>query len=99
TAQLQTLAHEEHYQHHAHAVQLPKVERLSYDFLQLCRKRYSPDADFILTKWDAAELATLLQEASLSFPYYNDLDGQYVNEKARVSLYGCFYNVKEIENG
>ncbi len=42
TAQFQTLAHEEHYQHHAHAVQLPKVERLSYDFLQLCRKRYSP---------------------------------------------------------
>ncbi|MCQ5247175.1 hypothetical protein NE548_09560, partial [Lactobacillus gasseri] len=72
---------------------------LSYDFLQLCRKRYSPDADFILTKWDAAELATLLQEASLSFPYYNDHDGQYVNEKARVSLYGCFYNVKDIENG
>ena len=90
TAQFQTLAHEEHFQHHAHAVQLPKVERLSYDFLQLCRKRYSPDADFILTKWDTAELATLLQEASLSFPYYNDLDGQYVNENARVSLYGCF---------
>ena len=37
TAQFQTLAHEEHYQHHAHAVQLPKVERLSYDFLQLCK--------------------------------------------------------------
>lgn len=65
TAHFQTLAHEEHYQHHEYAVQLPKVERLSYDFLQLCRKRYSPDADFTLTKWDAAELATLLQEASL----------------------------------
>lgn len=37
---------------------------ISYNFV----KRYSPDADFILTKWDAAELATLLQEASLSFP-------------------------------
>ena len=66
TAHFQTLAHEEHYQYHEHAVQLPKVERLSYDFLQLCRKRYSPDADFTLTKWDAAELATLLQEATLS---------------------------------
>ena len=54
TAHFQTLHHEEHYQHTMHAVQLPKVERLSYDFLQLCRKRYSPDADFILTKWDAA---------------------------------------------
>ena len=68
---------------------------ISYNFV----KRYSPDADFILTKWDAAELATLLQEASLSFPYYNDLDGKYTNENARVSLYGCFYNVKNIENG
>ena len=52
-----------------------------------------------LTKWDATELATLLQEASLSFPYYNDIDGKYVNENVRVSLYGCFYNVKDIENG
>ncbi len=44
------------------------------------QKTVFPDADFILTKWDAAELATLLQEASLSFPYSNDLDGTYVNE-------------------
>ncbi|UFH98957.1 SagB family peptide dehydrogenase [Bacillus toyonensis] len=99
TEHFQTLAHEEYYQHHAHTVQLPKVERLSYDFLHLCKERYSPNDDFTLTKWDAAELATLLQEASLSFPYYNDLDGKYINENARVSLYGCFYNVKTIENG
>ncbi len=52
---------------------------ISYNFAE---NGIPPDADFILTKWDAAELATLLQEASLSFPYYNDLDGQYVNEKS-----------------
>ncbi|MFJ8415007.1 SagB family peptide dehydrogenase [Bacillus paramycoides] len=99
TEHFQTLTHEERHQYNTHTLQLPKVERLSYDFLHLCKKRYSPDADFILTKWDAVELATLLQEASLSFPYYNDLDGNYLNENARVSLYGCFYNVKDIENG
>lgn len=41
TEHFQTLAHEEYYQHHAHTVQLPKVERLSYNFLQLCKERYS----------------------------------------------------------
>ncbi len=90
TAQFQTLAREEHYQHHAHAVQLPKVERLSYNFLQLCRKRYSLMLTLFLTKWDAAELATLLQEASLSFLYYNDLDGKYVNENARCLIIWMF---------
>lgn len=37
TAHFQTLHHEEHYQHNTYAVQLPKVEQLSYDFLQLCK--------------------------------------------------------------
>ena len=41
TAHFQTLHHEEHYQHNTYAVQLPKVERLSYDFLQLCKTIFS----------------------------------------------------------
>ena len=98
TAQFQTLAHEEHYQHHAHAVQLPKVERLSYDFLQLC-KNGIPLMLTLFYKMGCSRARYFTTKASLSFPYYNDIDGQYVNENVRVSLYGCFYNVKDIENG
>ena len=98
TAQFQTLAHEEHYQHHAHAVQLPKVERLSYDFLQLCKNGIPLMLTlFLQNGMRRARYFTTRSEPLL--PYYNDIDGQYVNENVRVSLYGCFYNVKDIENG
>lgn len=41
----------------------------------------------------------MLQEATLSFPYQNDLDGAHIKKKSRVSLYGCFYNVDGLPNG
>ncbi|NUK31766.1 SagB family peptide dehydrogenase [Parageobacillus sp. VR-IP] len=81
------------------AVVLPCVKRLSYDLASVCQKRYSPGMDFVLGKVSQEQLAILLQEATLSFVYRNDLDGEHENPSSRVSLYGCFYNVEDVPNG
>ncbi|WP_144548525.1 SagB family peptide dehydrogenase [Bacillus sp. X1(2014)] len=78
---------------------LPHVNRLSYDLASACRKRFSLDMDFVLGKVSQIQLATLMQEATASFSYRNDLDGAYWKNEPRVSLYGCFYNVEGIPNG
>ncbi|MFC3884023.1 SagB family peptide dehydrogenase [Bacillus songklensis] len=81
------------------AVALPHVKRLSYDLASVCRKRYSPDMDFVLGKVSQTQLAALLQEATASFSYRNDLDGAHKKHEPRVSLYGCLYNVEGIPDG
>jgi SagB-type dehydrogenase family enzyme len=78
---------------------LPLVERLSYDLASVCRKRFSPDMDFVLGKVTQSQLATLLQEATASFSYRNDLDGANWKNEPRVSLYGSLYNVEGIPDG
>ena len=79
-------------------VLLPFTECFSYDFASLCRKRYSPDHDFILGKVSPTQLSTLLKE-TFSFSYQNDLDEIAGQLKNRVSLYGSFYSVEGIPNG
>jgi SagB-type dehydrogenase family enzyme len=81
------------------AVALPHVKRLSYDLAAACRKRYSPDMDFVLGKVSKRQLATLLQEVTSSFPYRNDLDGTHEKPVSRVSLYACLYNVEGVPDG
>jgi SagB-type dehydrogenase family enzyme len=81
------------------ALALPRVKRLSYDLALVCRKRYSPNTDFVLGKVSQRELATLLQEVTASFAYRNDLDGVHEKPEPRVSLYGCLYNVEGIPDG
>jgi SagB-type dehydrogenase family enzyme len=83
----------------AKAEALPLVERLSYDLASVCRKRFSPDMDFVLGKVTQSQLATLLQEATASFSYRNDLDGANWKNEPRVSLYGSLYNVEGIPDG
>jgi SagB-type dehydrogenase family enzyme len=78
---------------------LPLVERLSYDLASVCKKRFSPDMDFVLGKVSQSKLATLLQEATVSFSYRNDLDETHRKNEPRVSLYGCLYNVEGIQDG
>jgi SagB-type dehydrogenase family enzyme len=81
------------------ALALPRVKRLSYDLASVCRKRYSPNTDFVLGKVSQRQLATLLQEATASFSYRNDVDGAHEKPESRVSLYGCLYNVEGIPDG
>ncbi|WP_307449444.1 MULTISPECIES: SagB family peptide dehydrogenase [unclassified Paenibacillus] len=80
-------------------VPLPRVERLLYDLASVSRKRFSPDGDFVMGKVSQEQLALLLQEATASFRYRNDLDGAQENPVSRVSLYGCLYNIDGIPDG
>ncbi len=78
---------------------LPRVKRLSYDLAAVCRKRYSPEADFVLDRISQEQLAALLLEATASFQYRNDLDGARESPRPRVALYGCLYGVEGIPDG
>lgn len=78
---------------------LPKVKQISYDLASVCRKRFSPDMDFVLGKISKPQLATLLHEATVSFSYRNDLDRSQMKKEPRVTLYGCLYNVEDIPDG
>ncbi|MGA9227652.1 MAG: SagB family peptide dehydrogenase, partial [Mesobacillus sp.] len=90
-------SHEKEYEDPA--IKLPKVEPISYDLAEVCKKRFSPELDFVLGKVSHEQLATLLQETTASFTYRNDLDEAYISNESRVSIYGCFYNVEGVPNG
>lgn len=79
-------------------VLLPFSTCLSFDLASVCRKRYSPDSDFMLGKVSQTQLSSLLKE-TFSFPYQNDIDDTEGQVETRVSLYGSFYNVEGICNG
>ncbi len=79
--------------------ELPQVERLSYDFADACRKRFSPDMDFVMGKVSQVQLAALLQEATATFLYRNDLDEKNSKQKPRVTLYGYFHQIEGIPDG
>ncbi|WP_078410374.1 SagB family peptide dehydrogenase [Priestia abyssalis] len=81
------------------SVALPHMKRLSYDFADVCRKRYSADMDFVLGKVSQQQLAALLKEATASFSYRNDLDAAHKKHDSRVSLYGCLHNAEGIPDG
>jgi hypothetical protein len=78
---------------------LPNVNRLSYDLASVCRRRHSPEGDYVLREVSQSQLAALLQETTLSFAYQNDMDGAHERPMPRVFLYGCFYGVEGIPDG
>ncbi|MFB6467889.1 SagB family peptide dehydrogenase [Cytobacillus sp. Hz8] len=80
-------------------IYLPYVKRLSNDLASVCRKRFSPDMDFVLGKVSLSQLANLMQEATGSFKYRNDLEDPNIEQDPRVLLFGCLYNVEGIPNG
>ncbi|MEK8130027.1 SagB family peptide dehydrogenase [Paenibacillus filicis] len=80
-------------------VYLPPVKRMSIDLAATSRARYSPESEFVLSRVTAQQLAALLQEATASFMYRNDLDGVGKSPPLRVALYGCFYNVEGVPDG
>lgn len=84
---------------HDQAISLPRLEHFSFDFAQVCRRRYSPGMDFILGKVNIDELAALLQETAASFMYRNDLDEKHRKQESRVSLYGYFHHVEGVADG
>ncbi|MFD9627316.1 SagB family peptide dehydrogenase [Peribacillus muralis] len=82
-----------------HVIALPIVKRLSYDLASVCKKRFSPEMDFVLGKVSQVQLALLLQESTASFAYRNDLDKSSEDTKHRISIYVSLYNVEDLENG
>jgi SagB-type dehydrogenase domain len=78
---------------------LPQVNRLTYELGEVCRKRYSPENEFILGTVSESDLAALLQESMRSYRYRNDLDGSAHRPMSRVRLFGCFYGVEGIRDG
>lgn len=80
-------------------IQLPPVERLPYDLADVCRKRFSPEMDFVLGKVSQVHLATLLQEATASYSYQNDLDGGQETQEDLVTIYVCLHQVEGMLDG
>jgi SagB-type dehydrogenase family enzyme len=80
------------------SIMLPYTEHLQYDFDLVCCERHSPELDFRLGNINQIQIATLLKE-TLSFVYNNDLAESGETSENRVSLYGCFSNVKGIPDG
>lgn len=78
---------------------LPHVKRISYDLASVCRERFSPDMDFVSGKVSQEQLAALLQEATASCLYRNDLDMALDRRASRVTLYVCLNNVEGIPDG
>jgi SagB-type dehydrogenase family enzyme len=81
------------------SVALPRINQRSYDLVSLCQKRFSPDKDFVLGKMTLAELAELLQHATVMYQYRNDLDDLYGNGGTRLTIFGCFVNVEGLQDG
>ncbi|MDM5224944.1 SagB family peptide dehydrogenase [Cytobacillus sp. NJ13] len=80
-------------------VSLPHVNRISYDLASVCRKRFSPDMDFVSGKVSQDQLSALLKEAAESCLYRNDLDMALENRASRVTLFVCLNNVEGIPDG
>ncbi|WP_240420117.1 SagB family peptide dehydrogenase [Paenibacillus periandrae] len=81
------------------SVYMPHVRRLSYDLTSICRNRYSPESDFVLSRVTHSDVAALLQQATASLSYYHDLNAPDENPAARMFLYCCLYNVEGIPDG
>jgi len=81
------------------AVALPPVSRLSYPFLSVCRRRFSPERDFVLQKISRELLAALLHEAVASYIDPKDSEEEENQPEPCVSLYVCIYGVNGIPNG
>lgn len=79
-------------------VMLPFTDPLSYDLAAVCRKRHSPNADFLIGKVSQVQLATLLKE-TFSFSYPNDIDRTEGNIESHLALYCCLYNIEDVPNG
>ncbi|WNB90911.1 SagB family peptide dehydrogenase [Bacillus sp. NEB1478] len=80
-------------------IKLPRVDRLSYDFVSACKRRYSPGMDFVLMPIHQHTLSSLLFETISNCSYRNDLDNRIHNLSSRVSLHCCTYNIEGLPDG
>lgn len=79
-------------------IQLPDLEIKTFDFVEACKNRYSPELDFSMGKVSQEQLAALLKGAADSYAFRSDL-GEIYNNEPRVSIYACLYNVEGVQSG
>ncbi|MDR9507495.1 SagB family peptide dehydrogenase [Brevibacillus agri] len=75
---------------------LPDSLPQRYDFAEFCRRRTSPELDFVWRKIAQVQLSALLQEAFGAFRYRHDLGG---TDSGLPALCVCIHQVDGIENG
>jgi len=80
-------------------IHLPEIEPFSYDFVEICKNRYSPEMDFVMGKVSQQRLSTILKKATQSYSFRSDIDEVPYGDESRVSIFGCFYNVEGVPNG
>lgn len=99
TGEFQTLVKQPVRRTEEKEIQLPEIESGTYDFVEACKKRHSPEMDFVMGKVSQEQLAALLKSATQSYCFRSDLDNVFDGQEPRVSIYGCLYNVEGIPNG
>ncbi|MFD1675562.1 SagB family peptide dehydrogenase [Alicyclobacillus fodiniaquatilis] len=81
-------------------VNLPnEVQSSDWDFIDLCRQRYSPGLDFIPGGVGLAELSALLAGATSSCGYGDDLALANETCAPRLAMAGCVHGVDGLEDG
>ncbi|MBX0356718.1 SagB family peptide dehydrogenase [Halobacillus sp. Nhm2S1] len=93
--QFRLLTGKEDVRHTEPAQPLPDVEPPDYDLAEACRKRHSPELDFINQKISLKQLALLLKGTVQ--PYSTDL---YEKEhRSSMTIYGCFHGMEGLPDG
>ncbi|MGE6755513.1 SagB family peptide dehydrogenase [Rossellomorea sp. NPDC071047] len=99
TGDLQTLGKQPDFRSGEKEIHLPEIESYTYDFVEACKNRHSPEMDFVMGRVSQERLSTLLKLATHSYAFRSDIEDVYVGKENRVSIYGCLYNVEGIPNG
>ncbi|MGF3104062.1 SagB family peptide dehydrogenase [Rossellomorea sp. DUT-2] len=99
TGDFQKLGKQQVFRTGENEILLPEVESFTYDFVEACKNRHSPEMDFVMGKVSQQKLATILKKATQSYSFRSDIDEVPYGSESGVSIFGCFYNVEGVPNG
>ncbi|MFC7785463.1 SagB family peptide dehydrogenase [Rossellomorea sp. GCM10028870] len=99
TADFQKLGKQPAFRTGENEIHLPEVEPFTYDFVEICKNRHSPEMDFVMSKVSQQKLAMLLKKATQSYSFRSDIDEVPYGNESGVSIFGCLYNVEGVPNG
>ncbi|MGG1659908.1 SagB family peptide dehydrogenase [Brevibacillus sp. NRS-1366] len=78
-------------------IALPVEENSDSDFAEYCRKRFSPDTDFVMKKVSLTQVSRLLYEGIGAFFFRHDLGTR--RDEIKLDLYVCLNHVDGIPDG
>lgn len=73
----------------------PSSESFTYDLADACRRRFSPEMDFVIGSVSLSQLSVLLQESVTSIASRNDLHSR----NSHLEVYGCLNHIESIPDG